>query len=179
MCKSETNDPIPFWPSQHVANVLHYQVLIFFSLLLFNNSWWTDVCEDAATFKQTSGTSYVNGGGARKADDKVLQHNGGGTVAVKNFWAQDIGKLYRSCGNCGTQYKRASTFDNVYVDGGDVVAGVNINYGDSTKVSNSCVKDSAICWLYQGNSNGAEPSKVGSAPSGTYCASSAVQTSGC
>ena len=31
------------------------------------------------------GTSYVNGGGARNADDKVLQHNGGGTVAVKNF----------------------------------------------------------------------------------------------
>ncbi|KAM3081909.1 hypothetical protein ACMFMG_004375 [Clarireedia jacksonii] len=30
-----------------------------------NNVWWTDVCEDAATFKQTSGTSYVNGGGAK------------------------------------------------------------------------------------------------------------------
>ncbi|KAL5416154.1 hypothetical protein PMIN04_008288 [Paraphaeosphaeria minitans] len=58
-----------------------------------NNVWWTDVCEDAATFKQSSGTSYVNGGGARKADDKVLQHNGGGTVAVKNFWAQDVGKV--------------------------------------------------------------------------------------
>jgi hypothetical protein len=51
------------------------------------------VCEDAATFKQSSGTSYVNGGGARKAEDKVLQHNGGGTVAVKNFWAQDVGKV--------------------------------------------------------------------------------------
>lgn len=36
--------------------------------------------EDTATFKQTSGTSYVNGGGARNADDKVLQRNGGGTV---------------------------------------------------------------------------------------------------
>jgi len=28
---------------------------------------------------------YVNDGGARDADDKVLQHNGGGTVTVKNF----------------------------------------------------------------------------------------------
>jgi hypothetical protein len=28
-----------------------------------NNIWWVDVCEDAATFKQKSGTSYVNGGG--------------------------------------------------------------------------------------------------------------------
>jgi len=50
-----------------------------------NNVWWTDVCEDAATFKQTSGTSYVNGGGAKSASDKILQDNGGGTVAVKNF----------------------------------------------------------------------------------------------
>jgi hypothetical protein len=55
-----------------------------------NNVWWTDVCKDAATFKQTSGTSYVNGGGARSADDKALQHNGGGTVAVKNFFVSYI-----------------------------------------------------------------------------------------
>jgi hypothetical protein len=94
-----------------------------------NNVWWTDVCEDAATFKQKSGTSYVNGGGARKADDKVLQHNGGGTLAVKNFYAEDIGKLYRSCGNCGTQYARKSTFDNIRLNGADVLAGVNGNLG--------------------------------------------------
>lgn len=94
-----------------------------------NNVWWTDVCEDAATFKQTSGTSYVNGGGARKADDKVLQHNGGGTVAVKNFWAQNVGKLYRSCGNCKTQNARKSTFDNIKMSGGSVVAGINGNLG--------------------------------------------------
>lgn len=143
------------------------------------NSWWTDVCEDAATFKQSSGTSYVNGGGARGADDKVLQHNGGGTVAVKNFLASDIGKLYRSCGNCGTQYARKSTFSNVKVSSGKVVAGVNVNYGDSTTISNSCVVGGALCWLYQGNSNGAEPSKVGSGPSGTACATSAIKTSGC
>jgi hypothetical protein len=94
-----------------------------------NNVWWTDVCEDAATFKQKSGTSYVNGGGARKADDKVLQHNGAGTLAVKNFYAEDIGKLYRSCGNCGTQYARKSTFDNIRLNGADVLAGVNGNLG--------------------------------------------------
>lgn len=45
-----------------------------------NNIWWVDVCEDAATFKQTSGTSYVNGGGAKGASDKVLQHNGGASL---------------------------------------------------------------------------------------------------
>jgi len=45
-----------------------------------NNIWWVDVCEDAATFKQSSGTSYVNGGGAKGASDKVLQHNGGVSI---------------------------------------------------------------------------------------------------
>lgn len=95
------------------------------------------MCEDAATFKGTSssGVSYVNGGGARGAEDKVLQHNGAGTVAVKNFWASSIGKLYRSCGNCDTQYARHSTFSNVLVNDASVVAGVNGNYGDTTYVS--------------------------------------------
>ncbi|KAF2690299.1 polysaccharide lyase family 3 protein [Lentithecium fluviatile CBS 122367] len=143
-----------------------------------NNVWWTDVCEDAATFKQSSGTSYVNGGGARKADDKVLQHNGAGTVAVKNFWVQDVGKVYRSCGNCGTQYARKSTFDNIHVDGASVVAGVNGNLGDTTTIKNSCLLDSAVCWLYKGVTSG-EPSKTASAPDGKVCATSAIKTSGC
>ncbi|OIW26334.1 pectate lyase [Coniochaeta ligniaria NRRL 30616] len=144
-----------------------------------NNVWWTDVCEDAATFKQTSGTSYVNGGGARNADDKVLQHNGGGTVAVKNFYAASVGKVYRSCGNCGSQVARRSTFSNVYVDGAKVVAGVNGNYGDSTTISDSCVKDSSLCWEYKGVSDGSEPSKTGSGPTGTVCATASVKTTGC
>jgi hypothetical protein len=101
-----------------------------------NNVWWTDVCEDAATFKQKSGTSYVNGGGARNADDKVLQHNGGGTVAVKNFFASNVGKVYRSCGNCDTQYARKSTFTNIRVNGADVVAGVNGNEGGELVIGN-------------------------------------------
>ncbi|KAH8773560.1 pectate lyase-domain-containing protein [Diaporthe sp. PMI_573] len=111
-----------------------------------NNVWWTDVCEDAATFKQSSGTSYVNGGGARGAEDK---------------------------------YARKSTFNNVKVTSGKVVAGVNVNYGDSTTISNSCVVGGALCWLYQGNNNGEEPTKVGSGPSGTACATASIKTSGC
>lgn len=94
-----------------------------------NNVWWVDVCEDAATFKQSSGTSYVNGGGARNADDKVLQHNGGGTVSVKNFYAENVGKVYRSCGNCEEQFARKSIFDNIRVNKGSIVAGVNGNLG--------------------------------------------------
>ena len=48
----------------------------------------------------------IDGGGAQKASDKVFQHNGPGTMIIKNFCAQDFGKLYRSCGNCTTQYAR-------------------------------------------------------------------------
>ncbi|CAE6521516.1 unnamed protein product [Rhizoctonia solani] len=70
------------------------------------NVWFEDVCEDAITIKQTSGQSNIIGGGAKNADDKVVQHNGGGTVKIDSYCVQTFGKLYRSCGNCSTQYKR-------------------------------------------------------------------------
>lgn len=43
------------------------------------NVWWSAVCEDAFTIKnQDDGaTTYIKGGGAFGAEDKVLQHNGG------------------------------------------------------------------------------------------------------
>mgnify|MGYP003629464230 CR=1 FL=1 len=167
-----------------------------------NNVWWLDVCEvspiapylsntnmetsdmycpsqDAATFKQTSGTSYVNGGGAKSASDKILQHNGGGTVAVKNFYADTFGKVYRSCGNCGTQYQRTSTFTNIHVSNGGVVAGINTNYGDKTTITNSCILDTDVCYKYTGNDDGDEPPKTGSGSDGTYCIASGITTSGC
>ena len=79
------------------------------------NVWFEDVCEDAITIKQSSGQSNIIGaracavlqayiltpsvgGGAKNADDKVVQHNGGGTVVIDSFCVQDFGKLYRSCG---------------------------------------------------------------------------------
>ena len=45
-----------------------------------------DVCEDAITFKQKSGSSLVSGGGAKSADDKVLQFNGFGSLTVNGYW---------------------------------------------------------------------------------------------
>lgn len=95
-----------------------------------NNVWWEDVCEDAATFKQSSGTSYVNGGGAKGASDKVFQHNGFGTLAIKNFFVTGFGKLYRSCGNCSNNGgARHVTIDNIVAKDGSVLAGINTNYG--------------------------------------------------
>lgn len=49
---------------------------------------------DAITIKQTGSgdVSYIIGGGAFHAEDKIVQHNGAGTVQIKNFYANDFGK---------------------------------------------------------------------------------------
>lgn len=43
--------------------------------------WFEDVCEDAISIKG-DGTANIVGGGAFAAEDKVIQHNGCGTVNV-------------------------------------------------------------------------------------------------
>ncbi|SPO06312.1 probable pectate lyase [Cephalotrichum gorgonifer] len=135
-----------------------------------NNVWWADVCEDAATFKQKSGTSYINGGGAFHASDKVFQFNGRGTVSISGFYTEDYGKLVRSCGNCdGNGGPRNVVIkDTVAVDGG-VLCGINTNYGDTCAISNSCQDKGKSCDRYEGNDDGSEPSKIGSGPDGTFC----------
>lgn len=65
------------------------------------NVWWEAVCEDALSFKG-DGDGTVSGGGAKGAQDKVIQHNGVGTISISGFYVEDFGKLYRSCGNCKT-----------------------------------------------------------------------------
>jgi hypothetical protein len=142
------------------------------------NVWWEDVGEDAATFRGSSAsqTMTVDGGGANHASDKVFQHNGAGTLTVKNFCVQDFGKLYRSCGNCSTQYARHVVFQNILVvPGGSsaALAGVNTNYKDTAKFSAITVKAKSgaisICDRYTGNSSGDEPTKTGSGSDGTVC----------
>jgi hypothetical protein len=141
------------------------------------NVWWENVGEDAATFKSksSSATYTVTGGGAKGADDKVFQHNGAGTLTIKNFQVEDFGKLYRSCGNCSTQYERHVVIDNVVATSpGKVLAGINSNYGDTATISNVTIvddddKDITICERYKGNDDGDEPTELGSGPDGTYC----------
>ena len=141
------------------------------------NVWWEDVGEDAATFRGSSSSNVylVQGGGARHADDKVLQFNGAGRLVVSNFAVQDFGKLVRSCGNCSTQYKRTielNTIEATYKGG--AIAGINTNYGDTVSLRNiTVVGDSGRkivpCQKYIGNNTGAEPPKNGSDADGTYC----------
>ncbi|KAF2429515.1 pectate lyase [Tothia fuscella] len=141
------------------------------------NIWWEDVCEDAATFKQGSGTSFIIGGGAKKASDKVMQHNGGGTVHIKDYYADDVGKLYRSCGNCENNKKgRSVIVENSHVSNIKACAvGVNGNFG----VKNSCIKGT-VCNLFKGvvGHNQGKPSKTASEPDGKACVTQAV-TSDC
>ncbi|CAE6445951.1 unnamed protein product [Rhizoctonia solani] len=136
------------------------------------NVWFEDVCEDAITINQTSGQSNIVGGGAKGASDKVVQHNGGGTVKIDSYCVQTFGKLYRSCGNCSTQYKRTVLISQIIGKSGSTLAGVNSNYGDVAqfdKASLSLSSVSSICDTYQGNSSGSEPKKLTTNQSNAYC----------
>ncbi|MET9862907.1 pectate lyase [Streptomyces smyrnaeus] len=141
------------------------------------NVWWEDVGEDAASFKGDSSSARytVTGGGARKADDKVFQFNGAGSLTVSGFQVSDFGKLVRSCGNCSTQHKRSITVKNVDITApGKSIVGVNANYGDTAtlrdvRIHGDSGKKIEPCVRYQGNDTGDEPEKIGSGPDGTTC----------
>ncbi|MFJ2046156.1 pectate lyase [Paenibacillus marchantiae] len=74
-----------------------------------SNVIWEDVGEDALTLK-SAGTVNITGGAAYKAYDKVFQMNAAGTINIKNFRADDIGKLVRQ--NGGTTFAVNMTLDN-------------------------------------------------------------------
>jgi hypothetical protein len=138
------------------------------------NVWWEDVGEDAATFQGSSAsqTMTIDTGGAKAATDKVFQHNGPGTMFIRNFCFQDFGKAYRSCGNCPQQPARHVEFDNIMaMPKLGPLAGVNTNYGDTAKFTRILIKASSgtICERYTGNTTGAEPVKTGNGADGTYC----------
>ncbi|MEN3111468.1 pectate lyase [Uliginosibacterium paludis] len=139
---------------------------------------WNDVCEDAATMKGGSGkTMNVSGGTAYYASDKVFQHNGiGSTVNISGFYANTIGKLYRSCGNCssngGPRYVNISSTTVANVSAS--VVGVNSNFGDIAKIRTLKVKgwtkgSPAICVAYKGVQSGSESSKIGEQWGTTAC----------
>jgi hypothetical protein len=130
------------------------------------NVWWEDVCEDALTFKK-DGDGTVTGGGAMGAADKVIQHNGVGTISIGGFTVSDFGKLYRSCGNCKTMGERHVKIDKVKATGGKATfVGINSNYGDTAIITNSCIQSTkAICEEFEGNDTGAEPKQISEGPS--------------
>ncbi|WP_372514310.1 pectate lyase [Streptomyces fragilis] len=140
------------------------------------NVWWEDVGEDAATFRGGSSSTVrtIDGGGAKLAEDKVFQHNGAGTLVVKNFQVDDFGKLVRSCGNCSTQNARHVQLQNIWATApGTSLVGINTNYGDTARISGVTIyedrdRDMKICTKYKGTTSG-EPSEIGSGADGTHC----------
>ncbi|WP_067226297.1 pectate lyase [Streptomyces sp. NBRC 109706] len=138
--------------------------------------WWEDIGEDAATFRGGDDSRFtVTGGAARGADDKVFQHNGGGELTVTDFVAEDFTTLYRSCGNCSTQYQRSVVLESVEVTApASRLVGINENYGDSATLRDITVlgdddRDLVPCQRYLGNDSGDEPEETGSGPDGTFC----------
>ncbi|CAH0516629.1 unnamed protein product [Peronospora belbahrii] len=133
------------------------------------NVWWDDVCEDALSIKggSPSSVSTITNCGARYAEDKVVQHNGYGTVKIKGFFAQEFGQLYRSCGTCG-DIPRTVTVEDVYAVDPKVIVTVNKNYGDQATLKNIHVKttngkdDVKVCRWSQGSKN---PAILGNGPS--------------
>ncbi|MEV5343188.1 pectate lyase [Streptomyces sp. NPDC052676] len=140
------------------------------------NVWWEDVGEDAATFRGGTGATYhVIGGGAKKAADKVFQHNGGGTVNISNFAVQEFKTLYRSCGDCSTQYTRKVNLNTIEVTGTGTTArlvGINVNRNDVATLRNITILNDASrkvipCQKYNNNT------AVGVGPDSTNCLYSA------
>jgi len=137
------------------------------------NVYWADVGEDGATVRKLSGVTSkltISGGAAFKAADKLFQHNSDGTLVIQDFYADNIGKLARSCGNCSTQYARKITVTGVRL--GTVNSsgvGVNSSYdsksGIAGKYDVATITDlvysgsKAKCEGFVGTGSGSEPVK--------------------
>lgn len=140
------------------------------------NVWWERVGEDAATFRgqQPDDVMLIDGGGASGAKDKVFQNNGVGTMIIKNFYVEQFGKLYRSCGNCSRQAARKVVIENVtavVAPKSSCLVGLNENYGDQAifrglnRIYNIDFKPSfPVCQRFMGNTRGLEPKKTTTGP---------------
>lgn len=140
------------------------------------NVYWGDVGEDAATMESSAPSGSVMtvvGGAAYKAADKIFQNNGNKTrISISNFYAEEGGKLYRSCGNCSSQYVRYATINGVTLYNVSAGLGVNSSF-DASKLPSLAgqydVADltdivtngssSSRCVGYVGTAKGYEPVK--------------------
>ncbi|KAG5660240.1 hypothetical protein KAF25_003762 [Fusarium avenaceum] len=146
-----------------------------------NNVVWDAVCEDAFSIKkQEDGeTTTINGGGATGAEDKVIQHNGGGTVIIKDFEVSDFGKLYRSCGNCKSMPARHVEISGGSASNGKMLVGINPNMGDTAKISGIQITNvPKECITFKGVTDGSEPEEVGTCDSGAEAGTGSGSGSG-
>ncbi len=80
------------------------------------NVVWEDVGEDAASTRSyfPGGKISITGGSARAAADKTFQFNAPSEVTIKNFTANDVGKLVRQ--NGGKNFPLTIILDTVTVN---------------------------------------------------------------
>lgn len=122
---------------------------------------------DALSLKG-DGDATITGGGATGAEDKVIQHNGAGTVTIDGFTVVDFGKLYRSCGNCKKSNERHVKISNVVASSGKLLVGINPNFGDSAEITGTCATDvKEVCEEFEGTTPGNEPKSVSKGASDT------------
>lgn len=139
--------------------------------------WFRDVCEGKPLFKLFSvvfppkcfktlmsfpqpdavsvlgnGNALIEGGGAQEAVDKVIQHNGRGTVTNKDFAVVNAGKLYRGCGDCSNNGgPRNVIVQNVKANNVADLVGINSNFGDTSSVAGTCrSRVGKVCQEFQG-----------------------------
>ncbi|KAG6592546.1 Pectate lyase [Phytophthora cinnamomi] len=92
------------------------------------------------------------------------------TVSIEGFYAQDFGKLYRSCGTCGGKGRKVTLKNVLAVNGKVSLVTVNKNWGDQATLGNIKIKTKKVdvCAWSQGATSG-EPKKLGAGPSGSLC----------
>ncbi|KAK1999902.1 pectate lyase [Colletotrichum falcatum] len=119
------------------------------------NVWFRDVCEDAIS-ALGNGDVLIQGGGAQNAADKVVQHNGRGTVTIDGFTVVTAGKLYRGCGDCTNNGgPRNVVVKNVKAKNVKELVGINSNYGDVATISGTCGSSvPKVCQEYKGVNKG-------------------------
>ncbi|MFP5391835.1 MAG: pectate lyase [Gammaproteobacteria bacterium] len=140
------------------------------------NVYWGDIGEDAATLESSApagSTMTIVGGAAYKGADKIFQNNGNKTrISISDFYAEEAGKLYRSCGNCSSQYVRYVTVKGVSLYNVSAGLGVNSSFDasklpslagqyDVADITDLVTNKSAStrCIGYVGTSKGNEPVK--------------------
>ena len=131
-----------------------------------HNVYWEDVCVNAITFENGSSTNakyFIRFGAAKNGNGKFIQNNSAGTVYFSNFYVENVGKLYKACGNCkrGYQGKRDVFLINITAKNVETLAEYNSNFEDNVILKNiKLTRVSHACRAFQGRNDGKEPTAL-------------------
>ncbi|KAH0287963.1 pectin lyase-like protein [Aureobasidium namibiae CBS 147.97] len=130
----------------------------------------SDVCEDAISIKNDNldlnlGSLVVE---PIMLATKVVQHSGCGTVNIIDHVIYNLHLTSKTtvnstadCGNCSKQCKRNVYIEGVTAKNGDLLVGINSNYGDTATIKNTCSDAKTKCQMFKGCAGSCEPPKAG------------------